>query len=387
MTTNISTLLEFIVPNKTPHYLAHLISKIESHAYNWEEILFQANLNLCTPLWYIELKKDDLLKYLPDELVQYLSHIYQLNLQRNEQFQSGLKEILDVFGKHEIDSILLKGAATFCDDLFEPGTRVMGDLDILVPIDKVSLCQSLIASLGYEPDPTDDDFNQNVIPSDIRQHHIARHIKKGTPLVVEIHFGISGGQAGRVFELADVWAQSIPVVYRESQSFILCPQHRILLNTVHAMLPLREYISGHISALQWVEFVLLVERYHLSFEWKQWFSIAEKNGFKHMFKLYLYIAVHYLQMHDGSNIKLNGNYLKLNANRLLLISKYQNTHIKLNVISKLISNIYKYGYYLGLIQWLWNNQCFTDQMTGNFERLRFCLSKLFSKDSRKAYWL
>jgi len=385
MNYDITALMAFLAPCKTVEFLDELKLEIKNNSFNWEALLYQANLHLCTPLWYVQLKKDGLLELLPEDLAEYLYYMYELSLERHEQFRDALEEILHLFNEHAIETLLLKGAATFCDDLFAPGTRVMGDLDILVPPEKVALCQELIISLGYQP-MHGEELTDNSMPSDIRQHHIARHVKVGTPIVVEIHFRISQGLSGRIFNLNEVWSQSIPVEFRGCKSSILCPKHRILLNTVHAMLPSREYLSGHISALQWVEFVLLAERYSSSFDWNEWILIAQKNGLENMFKLYFYFSVQFLQMNGDESFTFKGNYLKFNVNRLLIISQYQNNHIQPNFFKRNILLFFKFGYYIGLAQWLWDNQCYSNKMTGTIERVQFCFKKLFSKESRKAYW-
>jgi len=386
MSTDISSLMAFLVPQKSPEYLDKLIEKINDGQVNWEELLFQANFHLCTPLWYSQLKKDGLLDLLPDELAKYLFYIYELNMERNEQFQVALEEILRVFNKHSIDSILLKGAATYCDNLFELGTRVMGDLDILVPIEKVPLCQNLIVSLGYKP-IYELELQDNKMPLDEREHHIARHEKLGTPVVVEIHFKVSHGQAGRVFKSDELWSQRTAVKFRGCNTSILSPNHRLLLNTVHAMIPLREYLSGNISVLQWSEFVFLINRYGQLIDWKQWLSIAKNKGFSDMFKLYYLFAMKYFQIPKNKYIDVSGYYLKFNEERLLLISLYQNKLIKPSFFVQLKLHLFKLGYYVGLVKWLWNNQCYSEDMTGFFERSKFCLKKLISKESRKNYWL
>ncbi len=385
LNVDLSLLMEFLAPNKTEMFIDELRSRIDQQQINWEALLFQANLHACTPLWFKQLEKDRLLETLPDELSEYLARLYSLNLERNEQLQQGLFELLTVFNKHHIDSILLKGAATFCDHLFEPGTRVMGDLDILVPSDKVGLCQQLMNSIGYKA--MYEIELENDLPANHRDHHIARHVKPNTPIVVEIHFKMSHGEAGRVFALDEVWSECKPISFNGARTAMLSPKHRVLLNTVHAIHSSREYLSGHISILQWLEFVYLVERFKDEFDWNEWFAVAKKHSFESMFTLYFYFALRYLNLTDNKQLSSSGFYLCFNVHRLKLISQFQYPAIKPSFLERSMLNMYKMGYYIGLTKWIWRNQCYTDNMTGLLERLLYCAKKIFSQHSRKIFWL
>jgi len=225
------------------------------------------------------------------------------------------------------------------------------------------------------------------MPANFRDHHIARHTKPGTPVVIEIHFKMSHGQSGRVFDLDKVWSQCVPVEFRGAKTSILSPTHRVLLNTVHAMLPDREYLTGDISVLQWTEFAYLANRYGRLIDWEYWYSIAEKNNFTNMFKIYYFFAIKYLHVPKKVSINLSGNYIKFNEKRLLFISQYQNKELHASLMSKLILSLFRLGHYVGLVKWLWDNQCYNENMTGFFERIQYCLKKLFSKDGSADYWL
>jgi hypothetical protein len=337
---------------------------------------------MCTPLWYIQLKKDNFLPLLPYDLAEYLEHLYEMNVERNNSLQDGLEEILKLFNQNGIDTILLKGAATFCDHLYEPGARFMGDLDILVPPDKVLLSQELITSLGYVP-VSEPELDKNKLPIDIRKHHIVRHIKSGTPLVVEIHYRLSHGQAGRTFNIDEVWSQCVINNFRSQKTALLNPTHRVLLNFVHAMLPDREYLMGNLSILQWTEFVYLNTKYEKLINYKNLLLIINRKKLTRMFNLYYYFSVIYFKMPNFLKTKLKGLYLYLDIKRILLISKYKYN----NSLSKqLILFTFRVIYYVRLIKWLWDNQCYTIDTLTFMDRCVFCGKKLFTKKNYKHYF-
>jgi hypothetical protein len=106
---------------------------IRRDAVDWGRLLYMANLHFCAPLWFVRLQQDDLLPLLPLDLQTYLDYLHKANEERQEAFRQAAIDIVSSFEEHSIPVILLKGAATFCDDLYaDLGARMMGDLDLLV---------------------------------------------------------------------------------------------------------------------------------------------------------------------------------------------------------------------------------------------------------------
>ncbi|MCP4238711.1 MAG: nucleotidyltransferase family protein, partial [Aestuariibacter sp.] len=124
LTNTYCLLAHFLAPNKSPERVSALQTAITDEQIEWGPLVLQANIQMCTPLWYARLKQDDLLQHLPQDLQEYLQVLYESNRERNEELKAGLEELLAAFEKEGIDSILLKGAATFVDDLYgAPGAR------------------------------------------------------------------------------------------------------------------------------------------------------------------------------------------------------------------------------------------------------------------------
>ena len=279
----------FLAPNKGKETRTALKQAIHNEELEWESLLLQANIQMCTPLWFACLKRDGLLQYLPQELQQYLQVLYEANEERNRALQTGLSELLSEFKEEGIETIQLKGTATFIDDLYSAaGARYMGDMDILVKQDKLNTCEFILKGLQYiELLPEDEDPHL-----DHFHHHINRRIKPGTPLAVEIHFKPASAQSGRLFSLDKVWEDKLNVVYRELPTALMDPTTRILLNTTHALIPGREFISGGISLRQLAEFSALATRYQQQIDWRRWYQSAISHHLKTEFISYLSLAHH-----------------------------------------------------------------------------------------------
>ncbi len=375
-------LMMILAPNKSEAFLKAFHQAAKAQKIHWEQLLYQANQQLCTPLWYARLKKDDLLNYLPSELEDYLFQIYQSNKQRNQQLKAALIDLLREFNSADIDTLLIKGAATFCDQLFaEPGSRFMGDLDILVPNDKVEQCRDIIIRLGYEEIP-DEGMEPDGLPTDERHHQLPRYFIPETPVVVEIHFKISYAQVGRMISPEAAWQSRCKTELMGCKTSVLSPDHKLLLNAAHALVPHREYLRGQITPLQLSEFVLLAQRYAEQIHWQTWLETAHQFSLSNEFQSYLQLAVKYMNLSPPKKILLQ-NHSKFNEKRIVFIGNYDAIiDRKTDTIKqKIIRQYYHLYYYIKLPRWLWQNICYAPGWKNIPVRLLFCLKKTLSPKS------
>ncbi len=373
-----------LTPVKTLQLLSLLTEASKHQQIQWEKLLYQANIQMCTPLWYTQLKKDDLLSYLPEELSEYLAELYQANLERNQQLKSGLVHLLSKLNAASINTLLIKGAATFCDQLFAaPGSRFMGDLDILVPKDKVEQSRAILIDLGYQEIPNKG-MKKDEQPTDERHHQLPRYYIPGTPIVVEIHFKISYALVGRMITPKAAWQGRVPTKLEGEATSVLSPEHKLLLNTAHAMIPHREYLRGHISLIQLSEFALLAQRYSDSVNWINWIKTAKEFSVSTEFITYLGLSTHFMNLtrpNELNSIKQS----RFNENRILFIGEYE-TQKKQNSIAlqkKIILRFYRLYYYTKLPLWAWKNLCYAPGWKNIPTRIQFCLKKITHSQSWK----
>jgi hypothetical protein len=139
----------FLSPWKDEKTIDSLFNFIQQTKIDWGRLLYMANLHYCAPLWFCRLQKDGLLPLLPSDLQVYLEHLYQANLDRQNAFRQAIIEIVSKAHEMEIPVILLKGATTLCDDLYEDnGARMMGDIDLLVKTQHIEPFKKIMRQLG-----------------------------------------------------------------------------------------------------------------------------------------------------------------------------------------------------------------------------------------------
>jgi hypothetical protein len=238
----------------------------------WGAILRQANHQFCTPLLFATLQQHELLAEVPDDVRDYLQLLYDANGERNAEFVGALRDILDEFAARGCESILLKGAATFFDDLYGgPGARMMGDLDILIPPGASGEARAVLRRLGYRFDRAHREGRAGPF-ADNDHHHLPRAWLPGTPVVIELHTRIARRQGGRALPEQVAWRDLQPLVRDGVRAQLLSPTNRLLHNAVHALVPHCEFIRADVSLANVVEFAYLARRYAAEVDWDEWLA-------------------------------------------------------------------------------------------------------------------
>lgn len=198
------------------------------NAQDWRVILEQARLLRVEPLLYDALRR---LPQLPPELPHdasgtlrqsYLAGL-SWNLKRYHQLQPILKS-LDAAG---IPVILLKGAHLAKEIYRDVGLRTMGDLDLLVPRDRLEGCVQVLEQLGYRPSRP-----YHLAMEALRHHHLPPYALDG--VVVEVHWSI-------VFPLSP-WQVDLPQLWQRAQPLAdlppalgLTPEDLVLYLSMHLL--------------------------------------------------------------------------------------------------------------------------------------------------------
>ncbi len=159
--------LEIIISEETP----------------WMEIIDFANQYLMIPALYSTLVQKELLSLVKDELiVEYLTTVYGYNHQRNISIVRQLQDISNLLSEIGVTPVLLKGAAALSEGYYyHIGARVMMDVDILVPEEKIVKCIELLEKKGgYRPLENSS--------SEWGIHHYQRISSNNGAAAVELHF-------------------------------------------------------------------------------------------------------------------------------------------------------------------------------------------------------
>ena len=125
--------------------------EIKSGNVDWDNVVKLSTAHYVFPALYCNLKRANFLEYLPEELVNYMKHITDLNRERNQQIIIQAKEINELLLANNITPIFLKGTGNLLEGLYEDiAERMVGDIDFIVSKDEYQKTISLFKKSGYE---------------------------------------------------------------------------------------------------------------------------------------------------------------------------------------------------------------------------------------------
>lgn len=108
-------------------------NEIISGKVDWDSVVKLSTAHYVFPALYCNLKRTDLLKYIPHDLAEYMEHITNLNRERNLQIIEQAQEINDILLTNNITPIFLKGTGNLLEGLYEDaGERMVGDIDFII---------------------------------------------------------------------------------------------------------------------------------------------------------------------------------------------------------------------------------------------------------------
>lgn len=167
--------------NTEKHNLAIVENQIKNNSVDWDAVVKLSTSHYVFPALYCNLKKANLLHFLPEQLIAFMDHITYLNGERNEAILEQAKAINALLLKNNITPIFLKGVGFIAQDFYENiSERMIADIDFVVSKKDYAKSISLIENFGYSKV----DKNKHHSPS--FKHH-PRLQKEGCVAAVEIH--------------------------------------------------------------------------------------------------------------------------------------------------------------------------------------------------------
>lgn len=172
--------------NHEEHNKVLVESALKADEVNWDDVVKISTAHYVFPALYCNLKKAGFLHYLPDDLVEYMQHITDLNRERNEQIITQAREINDLLLANAITPIFLKGTGNLLEGLYDDiAERMVGDIDFLVSKEEYQETITITEKSGYDKVHDNRELN---FPS---HRHYFRLKKENRIAAVEIHKGLT----------------------------------------------------------------------------------------------------------------------------------------------------------------------------------------------------
>ncbi|SDR72875.1 Uncharacterised nucleotidyltransferase [Polaribacter sp. KT25b] len=167
--------------NHEQHNKILVETELKSGNIDWNSVVKVSTGHFVFPALYCNLKRAEFLDYVPQDLVDYMIHITDLNRERNQQIIDQAKELNELLLSHNITPIFLKGTGNLLEGLYEDiAERMVGDIDFIISKKNYPPAIKILANFGYKKvHKTDYDFPQF--------KHYPRLNKKNNIAAVEIH--------------------------------------------------------------------------------------------------------------------------------------------------------------------------------------------------------
>ena len=150
----------------------------------WDRLVQLGSSQLVLPTIYGALKRKNLVHHVPMDLMSYLQEITDLNQNRNIAILKQINFLSEIFNKHQIDHVFLKGAAMLITKPYDTlSERMIGDIDILVSENDLTRSQQLLIDQGFKAVSKEFNFTKDLD----YEKHLQRVFHPNYIAAVEIH--------------------------------------------------------------------------------------------------------------------------------------------------------------------------------------------------------
>jgi Uncharacterised nucleotidyltransferase len=218
---------------------------------DWTRPLALANAHFLSPAVYASLTAAGVLADLPEDAREYLALLYRLNRDRNEALRRQAIDLLAALNAADVYPLLLKGGLSLFGGIYpDPATRMIRDLDILVPAVQLGRAAHALSALGYAAIARYE-AGHNAYGDFARPHD---------PGAVDLHVELV--EMPYLLPAAEVWARASRKEAAPGAAFFApAPTDMALHHLLHAQVHhLGNFYRGVLELRQVHEFALLIER-------------------------------------------------------------------------------------------------------------------------------
>ena len=276
--------------NHRPDYRNRVVEPVIGGCIPWELFVSTCSNHLITPTIFLTFKKHDIVRHLPQGLMEYLAEVTQLNAARNEKIITQIGEITDALRSYRIYPIFLKGSAHLIDQLYpEIAYRMVGDIDFLVREQDYLRSVQILSDIGYQ-------CRCQLYGDPMNLKHYPRMWKENGAADIEIHrIPVSEKYAKWLNYQAIASEMYSPI--GNPDCFVLSDKHKIILNFIHSQLGHSGKTLGIVSYRDIYDLHLIMQRHDKP-------MLEKDSGFMGIASSYFQLANHLLHHNDQKECSL-----------------------------------------------------------------------------------
>ncbi|PQJ20636.1 nucleotidyltransferase family protein [Tenacibaculum sp. SG-28] len=224
-----------------------LKKQIISGNVDWDNVIKISTKHYVFPALYCNLKRANLLSYLPKDLVAYMKHITELNRKRNKHIIEQAKEINRLLLDNNITPVFLKGTGNLLNGLYEDiAERMVGDIDCILTLRNCNRAYEVLHTHGYTT-------NKRLFAD---HRHLPRLVHPNRIAAVELHKEMLLKSKSSFFNFNTVAAG---IVQKDNISHLSLAD-QIKLTVFSKMINDREYIHKTINLRAAYDYYLLSKK-------------------------------------------------------------------------------------------------------------------------------
>ncbi len=265
--------------------------------FDWEKFISSASHESLLQSIYGLLVKAELLAQAPEEVVDFLFAVRELNRERNREIFEQIRVIAFRLNRIGIEPLLLKGSAYLLSGVYHDGAeRFLADVDFLVAKNDIPAALQVLTELGYTFKLFD--------PIDHATYHSYAVLTRADSINIDLHQTVGLGRSNEVLPANDMLLRSSAIDLEGTRVRLPAPGdlmiHHILHSQVHEQY--RDRIWTPLRSLY--DLTLLQRRFGTSIDWN---SISHRFKNRHVYGalvLYFTLAEETLGFESPSKLRM-----------------------------------------------------------------------------------
>lgn len=225
----------------------------------WEALIGTASRHMVAPAlgWAWAGRAD-----LPPEVSQLFGGLLAMNRARNASLMADIEALLVALNREGIVPMLLKGSAMLADGTYpDPGMRMIGDCDMLIPEPALQRAAQVLEAAGYVPW----DATKPVLRG---HHHLPVRRNPDSLLAVELHRSPVNRRWRGIVDARSFFERGRAIEVGEGRALIPHIDDRVAHTVVHTQLADNLYRKGYPHLRQLLDIATFRQRHDSTIDWQ-----------------------------------------------------------------------------------------------------------------------
>ncbi len=196
-----------------------VLKGIDPDNINFEKLITLASGHLMLPALFFNINKKNVSYLFPEDFIEYIKNIFEINKARNKILLSEAKELSELLYENNIKHIFLKGTALLLSNFFDDiGERMIGDIDFIIQYKDEENVKRVLEKNNYCNSLWNDSLYRVFKPK-----HLPRRINKNKTIAIEPHLELLSPKYRGVFnskKLINTFKEEIRAIKIPNEPFL-----------------------------------------------------------------------------------------------------------------------------------------------------------------------